>query len=186
VPVRRFAMTHDEEERFDEGIEITNAREDEEEKLYISPSQHKKMLEELDKLKTKERLRIAERIKEAKSFGDLSENAEYEEAKKEQAFIEGTIMDLERQLEHSVVVEHNDTSTGEVHMGCKVQVLDVDTAKTRWFTIVGNLEANPMEGRISIDSPVGKALVGKHEKEAVAVRIPKGRVSYKILSIEKV
>jgi transcription elongation factor GreA len=177
VPVRRFAMTHDEEERFDEDIEITNAREDEEEKLYISPSQHKKMLQELGRLKTKERLRIAERIKDAKSFGDLSENAEYEEAKKEQAFIEGTIMDLERQLD--------DTSTGEVHMGCKVQVLDVATAKTRWFTIVGNLEANPLEGRISIDSPVGKALVGKHEKLTVAVRIPKGRVSYKILSIEK-
>ena len=98
-------MMHDEEERFDEEIEITNVREDEEEKLYISPSQHRKMLEELDRLKTKERLRIAERIKEAKGFGDLSENAEYEEAKKEQAFIEGTIMDLERQLEHSVVVE---------------------------------------------------------------------------------
>lgn len=71
-------------------------------------------------------------------------------------------------------------------MGCKVQVLDVETAKIRWFTIVGNLEADPTEGRISIDSPVGKALVGKREKETVAVRIPKGRVSYKILSIEKV
>ncbi|WP_165845073.1 transcription elongation factor GreA [Candidatus Cryosericum terrychapinii] len=179
-------MMHDEEEHFDEEIEITNVREDEEEKLYISPSQHKKMLEELDRLKTKERLRIAERIKEAKGFGDLSENAEYEEAKKEQAFIEGTIMDVERQLEHSVVVEPGDTGTGEVHMGCKVQVLDVETAKTRWFTIVGNLEADPMEGHISIDSPVGKALVGKREKETVAVRIPKGRVSYRILSIEKV
>lgn len=179
-------MTHDEEERFDEEIEITNAREDEEEKLYISPSQKRKMQEELDRLKTKERLRIAERIKEAKSFGDLSENAEYEEAKKEQAFIEGTIMDLERQLEHSVVIEHSDTSTGEVHMGCRVQVLDIDTEKQRWFTIVGNLEANPAEGHISIDSPVGKALMGKHEKETVAVRIPKGRVSYRILSIEKV
>ena len=179
-------MMHDEEELSDEGIEITNVREDEEEKLYISPSQHKKMLEELDRLKTKERLRIAERIKEAKGFGDLSENAEYEEAKKEQAFIEGTIMDVERQLEHSVVVEPGDTGTGEVHMGCKVQVLDMETAKTRWFTIVGNLEADPMEGHISIDSPVGKALVGKRAKETVAVRIPKGRVSYKILSIEKV
>jgi transcription elongation factor GreA len=85
-----------------------------------------------------------------------------------------------------VVVEPDDTGTGEVHMGCKVQVLDIETAKTRWFTIVGNLEADPMEGRISIDSPVGKALAGKREKETVAVRIPKGRVAYKILSIEKV
>src|SRR5450830_1323471 len=176
VPARRFAMMHDEEEHFDEEIEITNVREDDEEKLYISPSQYKKMLEELNRLKTKERLLIAERIKDAKGFGDLSENAEYEEAKKEQAFIEGTIM----------VVEPSDTGTGEVHMGCKVQVLDVETAKTRWFTIVGNLEADPMEGHISIDSPVGKALVGKREKETVAVRIPKGRVSYKMLSIEKV
>src|SRR5450756_3096741 len=81
VPARRFAMMHDEEEHFDEEIEITNVREDDEEKLYISPSQHKKMLEEINRLKTKERLRIAERIKDAKGFGDLSENAEYEEAK---------------------------------------------------------------------------------------------------------
>jgi transcription elongation factor GreA len=184
---RRSAMKNDEEEHFDEDIEITNSREeDEQEKLYISPSQHRKMLEELDRLKTKERLRIAERIKEAKSFGDLSENAEYEEAKKEQAFIEGTIMDLERQLEHAVVVDPEDVATGEVHMGCKVQVVDLDTSKTRWFTIVGNLEADPVEGRISIDSPVGKALVGKHEKETVVVRIPRGRVSYQILRIEKV
>jgi len=180
-------MMHDEEEIVDDDeIEITNARDDEQEKLYISPSQREKMLKELERLKTKERLRIAERIKEAKGFGDLSENAEYEEAKKEQAFIEGTIMDLERQLEHSVVVEPGDTGTGEVHMGCKVKVKDVETDQERWFTIVGNLEADPMEGRISIDSPVGKALVGKHEKETVAVRIPRGRVSYKILSIEKV
>lgn len=179
-------MMHEDEERLSDDIEITNAREDEQDKLYISPSQREKMLKELERLKTKERLRIAERIKEAKGFGDLSENAEYEEAKKEQAFIEGTIMDLERQLERSIVVEPGDTGTGEVHMGCRVKVKDVESGQERWFTIVGNLEADPTEGRISIDSPVGKALVGKHEKETVAVRIPKGRVSYKIISIEKV
>lgn len=178
-------MTHEEGQFGEEEIEITNAREDEEEKLYISPSQHKKMVEELDRLKTKERLRIADRIKEAKGFGDLSENAEYDEAKKEQAFIEGTIMDLERQLEHAIVVEPDNQSTSEVHMGCRVQVRDVDSGKDRWFTIVGNLEADPFDGRISIDSPVGKALVGKHEKDTVIVKIPRGRVSYKVLSIEK-
>jgi transcription elongation factor GreA len=178
-------MVHDEEERFSDDIEITNAREDVEEKLYISPSQHKKMLEEVDRLKTKERPRIAERIKEAKSFGDLSENAEYEEAKKEQAFIEGTIMDLERQLEHAVVIEETDASIDEVHMGCRVHVVDLETTKTRWFTIVGNLEAEPFEGRISIDSPVGKALLGKRKNETVQVRIPKGRVAYRVLAIAK-
>lgn len=179
-------MIHDEEELLDDQIEIINSREDEQEKLYVSPSQREKMLKELERLKTKERLRIAERIKEAKGFGDLSENAEYEEAKKEQAFIEGEIGDLERQLQQSIVVDPGDTGTGEVHMGCKVRVLDVDAGKERWFTIVGNLEADPSEGHISIDSPVGKALVGKREKETVAIRIPKGRVTYKVLAIEKI
>ncbi len=180
-----MAYSKDDQPDEENEIEITNTQEDEEEKLYVSPSQHKKMVEELDRLKTKDRLRIAERIKEAKSFGDLSENAEYDEAKKEQAFIEGTIMDLERQLEHAIVVQPNNQSTNEIHMGCKVRVADVDSGKDRWFTIVGNLEADPFKGFISIDSPVGKALIGKHEKDTVIVKIPKGRVSYKVLSIEK-
>ncbi len=141
---------------------------------------HEKLLSELDQLRTARRQEIAERIKHAKEFGDLSENAEYEDAKNEQGFVEGRILTLERMLRNAQIIEE-EPSDGTVQVGSTVRVRDEFGEMT--YTIVGPAEVDAAAGRISLESPVGRALIGHRPGEAVAVEAPDGSREVKILQV---
>ena len=146
-----------------------------------------KLEKELLDLKSRVRLEIAEKIKTARSYGDLSENSEYDEAKDEQAKVEARIADLEVTLKNVVIVEEDTKSskTATVKLGCSVTVLDVEYNEEETYTIVGSVEANPTENKISDDSPVGTALLGKKQGSVVVVDAPIGEIEYKIVKILK-
>lgn len=140
---------------------------------------------ELEELKTKKRKEIAERIKTAREFGDLSENAEYDQAKNEQAIIEDRINRIENILRNAVLIEEDELPTDSVAIGSKVQLEDLIDNETVEYTIVGTAEADPKKGRISNVSPVGQALLGKTEGESVSVTVGDYTSEYKILTITK-
>lgn len=137
------------------------------------------MQEELDYLKNQKRPQVSERIKLAKEFGDLSENAEYQEAKDEQAFVEGRILELEHLIKTSIVVDSRQGDS--VDVGSKV-VIDRE-GKVMNLTIVGSTEAEPASGRISLESPLGQALLGKKVGDEVEIKLPSGQSKCKILEI---
>ena len=142
--------------------------------------------EELDQLKTTGRDEIAARIKEARSFGDLSENAEYDEAMNAQAIMEARIAKLEAELKDAVVLDENEISTDIVKTGLRVKLYDVDMEEEVEYKILGKSQSDPDNGIISDQSPVGRALIGKALGETVSVETPSGAVfEYKILSISK-
>ena len=140
---------------------------------------------ELEELRTISRKRVADRIRDSMQFGELSENSEYEDAKTEQAFVEGRIDDLKRILTQARVVETEDIPTDCVGIGSVVRVRDIAFNDEWEFTIVGSIEANPAEDKISNESPVGEALMGRSVGESVEVEIPAGLARYKINSIRK-
>lgn len=140
---------------------------------------------QLEYLKTVARKEIAEQIKTAREFGDLSENAEYDEAKNEQSRIEGEIMRIEARLRSAQVIDENEISTRNVTLGSRVRVLEEGQDEEFVYTIVGSTEANPVEGRISNESPVGAALLGHQKDEEVEVQTPGGAIVYKILEITR-
>ncbi|HUY97738.1 MAG TPA: transcription elongation factor GreA [Verrucomicrobiae bacterium] len=142
---------------------------------------HEKLVAELDLLRTARRHEIAERIKHAKEFGDLSENAEYEDAKNEQGFVEGRILTLERMLRNAQIIDEEESPDGTVQIGSTVRVKDEFGDTT--YTIVGPAEVDPTAGRISLESPVGKALIGHRSGEAVAVEAPDGPRQVTILQV---
>lgn len=156
-----------------------------EEEILVTKEGLKKLKEEYEELKTVKRKEIAERLKEAISYGDLSENAEYEEAKNEQAFMEGRILDLERKIKKArIISEKHDRKARVVEIGCQVQVLEKGgRGDPETYTIVGSTEANPLEQRISNESPIGKALLGRMRGEVVEVQAPGGRYKYEIVKI---
>ncbi len=142
--------------------------------------------EELDQLKTTGRDEIAARIKEARSFGDLSENAEYDEAMNAQAIMEARIAKLEAELKDAVVLDENEISTEIIKTGLRVRLYDVDMEEEVEYKILGKSQSDPDNGIISDQSPVGRALIGKALGETVSVETPSGAVfEYKILSISK-
>ena len=142
--------------------------------------------EELHYLETTREKEVAELIKEARSFGDLSENSEYDEAKTEQGKLYSRIAELENILLHAVIVDETDMDSDKVSIGCRVTVTNLDNGKTLpEYTIVGSQEADPMNGAISEDSPFGKALLGKSEGDQVVVDAPAGRIEYKLLKVEQ-
>lgn len=143
-----------------------------------------KLERELDDLKTIHRKEVNDRIRQAKEFGDLSENAEYEDAKQEQAFIEGRILKLESMIRNARIIEDSEYAAGEVHLGCTVKVKDLKSASNHEFSIVGSAEADPVNHRISNESPLGRALMGHKKGETVDVATPRGMVKYKIESIK--
>ncbi len=145
----------------------------------------KKLQDELDHLKNVARTEIAEKIKEARSFGDLSENSEYDEAKNEQARIESRITELENMLKNAVILEDDADSGKKVRLGSKVRVLDVELGIEEEFTIVGSAEADPMNGAISDESPVGKAILDAKVGKTVFAETPAGELKYKIVAILK-
>lgn len=145
----------------------------------------RKLEEELEYLKTVKRQEVAERIKQAIAFGDLSENAEYDEAKNEQAFMEGRILILEQKLRSAKVIDEDDISDEVVSMGCTCKVLDLEFNETLEYAVVGSAEADPMHQRISNESPVGSALMGRAIGDIVDVSTPDGVIQVKILEIHK-
>ena len=147
---------------------------------YLSKDGLEKLRAELDEMTSVKRPEVAKRIHDAKEHGDLSENAEYEDAKNEQAFVEGRIQTLEALIKNATIIDENH-STDHVQIGSTVAVESPDGEET--FTIVGSTEAKPAEGRISNESPVGRALLGKKKGEKVVVRVPAGDFTYKIISI---
>lgn len=143
----------------------------------------KKLEEELEHLRTARRREVAERIKQAREFGDISENSEYDDAKNEQAFIEGRIATLEKTLRNARVLDENDLDGSRVHLGSKVRVRDLDSSEELEFTIVGSLESDPLNDRISNESPVGRALLDQPQGAIVEVLVPAGVIRYEILGI---
>lgn len=144
-----------------------------------------KLEEELDYLKSKRRAEVAQRIKQALAFGDISENSEYDEAKNEQAFVEGRIAQLENILKTAKVIDDEDIQTDIVSVGCKVTLKDVELGDEVEYTIVGSAEADPMNLKISNESPVGRALIGKTAGSIVDILVPDGVIKYEILNIKK-
>lgn len=145
----------------------------------------KKLEEELEYLKTVKRKEITEKIKVALGYGDLSENSEYDEAKNEQAFVEGRIIQLENMLRNASVVDESEIEKDVVSIGAVVRVKDYEFDEIEEYHIVGSAEADPMENKISNESPVGKALVGKKVGDIVEVIVPDGINKYEVLDIKR-
>ncbi len=151
--------------------------------FYLTPEGKKKLEEELEYLRTVRRAEIAQQIHQAKAEGDVSENAGYEEAKTAQAFLEGRIITLEKILENAVVIEKPE-GTDKVCLGSKVTLLEEGKTEPETYTIVGSTEADPLQGRISNESPLGKALMGARVGDRVVVNAPAGRIVFRVISIE--
>jgi len=151
----------------------------------LTPKRLKELQEELNYLKTVREKEVAELIKEARSFGDLSENSEYDEAKNEQGKLYSHIAELEEVLGNYVVIEEQEFAADAVSLGSLVKVLDLEFDEEQEYHVVGSQEADPMNGRISEDSPFGKALLGKTIGAEVEVEAPMGMLHYKVLDIQK-
>ncbi len=145
----------------------------------------KKLEDELAYLKSVKRLEIAERIKQALSFGDISENSEYDEAKNEQAQMEGRIAQLENMLKNAKVIDEDEVSTEAVSLGSKVKLYDMEFDEEVMYHLVGSTEADPSKFKISNESPVGRALMGQSKGSVVEVAVPDGVIKFKILEISK-
>jgi transcription elongation factor GreA len=144
-----------------------------------------RIMEELDYLKGKKRREVAQRIKRALEFGDISENSEYIDAKNEQAFVEGRIALLEKLLRNASLIDDENIRTDVVGVGTTVKIKDLDFDEECQYTIVGSAEANPSANRISNESPVGKGLLGKSPGEVVEISVPAGVARYRIIEVSK-
>ena len=145
----------------------------------------RKIEEELEYLKVVKRKEIAERIKEARGQGDLSENAEYDAAREEQAKMETEILVLEKMLRNAEVIDDNEVSSDVITVGSTVKLFDEEFDEEVEYTIVGSAEADPVEGRISNESPVGRGLLGHKSGDTVVINAPQGEVVFKVLEISK-
>jgi transcription elongation factor GreA len=143
--------------------------------VILTPDGLEKLKSELEHLSTEKRREVAARIKEAREFGDISENAEYDDAKNEQAMLESKIAQLEEKLRAATVIDARSVGTDVVSIGTTVHVKDQGTSRSETYTIVGSSEANPAERKLSNESPVGKALIGAKRNEIVAVVLPNGK-----------
>lgn len=157
----------------------------EEKKQIMTYAGLQKLEEELQDLKVNQRRMIAEKIKEAREQGDLSENAEYDAAKDEQRDIEARIEQIEKLLKNVEVVVEDEVDSDKINIGCKVKVLDMEFDEEIDFQIVGSTEANSLSGKLSNESPVGKALLGAKVDDVVTVETPAGEMQYKVLKIER-
>jgi transcription elongation factor GreA len=142
--------------------------------VILTPEGLEKLKAELEQLSTEKRREVAERIKEAREFGDISENSEYDDAKNEQAMLEARIANVQEKIRMATVIEPEDLSTEVVTVGSVVHVRDETTGKSVQYTIVGSAEAKPAENRLSNESPVGRALLGRRRDDEVSVQVPRG------------
>jgi transcription elongation factor GreA len=155
------------------------------EKVFPMTLEGKQKLEqELEHLKTVKRKEVVERIKIARSFGDLSENSEYDSAKDEQAFVEGRITTIENMIRNAKIIEEDADSAGRVSLGKSVTFIELPDGEEETYTIVGSAEADPFEGKISNDSPIAKSLLGKHVGDKVTVQTPGGEMLVEITKID--
>ena len=157
----------------------------EEKDVILTQEGYDKLEKELNYLKTDKRAEVAERIKVALGFGDLSENSEYDEAKNAQAENEGKIVELENKLRHAKIIDEKEIDTETVQIGNVVKVHDLDFDEKIEYTIVGSTEVNLADNKISNESPLGAALLGAKKNQTVEVKAPAGIMKYKILSIKK-
>jgi transcription elongation factor GreA len=151
--------------------------------VILTPDGLKRLEEELETLKSVKRREVAERIKVAIGYGDISENSEYEDAKNEQAFIEGRIITLEKMLRNARIINSDEIVTDVVSIGVTVSVEDMEYGDVMEYTIVGTAESDPLNNKISNESPVGRAIIGKKIGTVVDVSVPAGVIQYKILDI---
>jgi transcription elongation factor GreA len=152
--------------------------------VILTPEGYAKLKEEIEHLSTAKRREVAERIKHAREFGDIAENSEYDDAKNEQAMLEHRIALLEERLANARVIEADEIRSDIVGVGTRVRLKDMDANETIEYTIVGSAEANPAEHRLSNESPVGKAIIGRKKGEVVEVAAPRGALKFKIMDIK--
>ncbi|WP_040758144.1 transcription elongation factor GreA [Sporosarcina newyorkensis] len=150
----------------------------------MTVSGKQKLEEELEYLKTVKRKEVVERIKIARSYGDLSENSEYDSAKEDQAFVEGKISSLESMIRNAVIITEDELNNDEVQLGKTVTFKEIPDGEEETYTIVGSAEANPLEGLISNDSPIAKGLIGRKKDDKVKILTPGGEMSVEILEIK--
>ncbi|WP_096201386.1 transcription elongation factor GreA [Bacillus sp. FJAT-45350] len=153
-------------------------------KHYMTLDGKQKLEDELEFLKTEKRKEVVERIKVARSFGDLSENSEYDSAKEEQAFVEGRISQIEKMIRNAVIIEENQTNTSVVGLGRTVRFIELPDGDEEEYTIVGSAESDPLEGKISNDSPMAQSLLGRTIGDKVTVNTPGGEMEVKILEVK--
>src|SRR5919199_1358502 len=152
--------------------------------IILTPEGYEKLKEEIEHLSTEKRREVADRIRIAREFGDIAENAEYDDAKNEQALLEHRIATLEERLRSARVIKKAEVKKDEVSIGSKVKLKDMEANKTVEYHIVGSAEANPAEAKLSNESPVGKAILGRKKGEVVEVAAPRGALKFKILEIK--
>jgi len=152
--------------------------------VILTAEGYKKLEQEIEYLSTEKRREVADRIRVAREFGDIAENAEYDDAKNEQAMLEHRIMQLEERLLSARVITKKEISKDTVSVGSTVRVKNMDANKTFEYHIVGSAEANPAENKLSNESPVGKAIIGHKKGDVVEVSAPRGALKFKILEIK--
>jgi transcription elongation factor GreA len=152
--------------------------------VLLTPEGLEKLKGEIEYLTGEKRREVAERIKHAREFGDISENSEYDDAKNEQAMLEQKIAQLEERLTRARLIEKEDVPKGVVAVGMRVRLKDVDANETIEYVIVGSAEANPAEQKLSNESPVGRAILGRKKGETVEVAAPRGSLKYKIIDVK--
>ncbi len=152
--------------------------------VILTPEGYERLHQEIEYLRTEKRREVADRIRVAREFGDIAENAEYDDAKNEQAMLEHKIAQLEERLLNARVIDPNEVPKDVVSIGTKVKLRDMETKKSVEYVIVGSAEANPAESRLSNESPVGKAIIGHKKGDVVEVAAPRGTLTFKILGIE--
>lgn len=155
-----------------------------EKKHYMTLEGKQKLEQELEFLKTEKRKEVVERIKIARSFGDLSENSEYDSAKEEQAFVEGRIAQIEKMIRNATIIEDDNQDTSVVSLGKTVRFIELPEGDEEEYKIVGSAESDPLEGKISNDSPMAQSLIGKSVGDIVIVNTPGGDMEVKILEVK--
>ena len=153
--------------------------------VILTPEGYEKLKQEIEFLSNEKRREVADRIRTAREFGDIAENAEYDDAKNEQALLEHRIATLEERMRNARVISKKDVAKDVVSIGSKVKLRDIDAKQTFEYRIVGSAEANPAENKLSNESPVGKAIMGRKKGETVEVVTPRGsKVKFKIMEIK--
>jgi transcription elongation factor GreA len=152
--------------------------------VILTPEGYEQLKQELESLRTDGRRNVADRIRVAREFGDIAENAEYDDAKNEQAMLEHKIAQLEERLLDARVIDTADIDTSVVSLGARVRLKDIDANETVEYFIVGSAEANPAEKKLSNESPVGRAIIGRKKGEVVEVSAPRGSLKFKIMDIK--
>ncbi len=153
--------------------------------IILTPEGYRRLKDEIDYLSTVQREEVAERIRNSRDFGDISENSEYDDAKNEQALLEARIYALEEKLRGATVIDSDTVSTDTVGVGTKVTIQDMERGEVVQYAIVGSAEADPTDHKLSNESPVGRAIMGRKPGDKVTVAVPQGSKKFKVLAIER-